>query len=289
MLPVPAKLDPVALADWLEFSAIASRDHQVSIDYLITAAIIGSIFGKPEIEKTLPAITEEFNFRRKYAIYPFSLKGSSLEYRKGSESKISTYTFCLALSVLPRRTPKERNCFPERIFEEISTLAAKRYLEGDAVRFAFPRKSRLPSKFEDAVEHLIQKMLEGTSIKRDQITGKEKDAKVDVIAWKFLDDRPGKVMIMGACATGDHWQNKLQEINPNAFCINYFSDPPVPTPIKAFFTSSIIPRERWTIYTREAGILFDRFRIAELVPNIPAIKAHGDGENWLREALDNNA
>ena len=180
-------------------------------------------------------------------------------------------------------------CFPERIFEEISTLAAKRYLAGDAVRFASPRKSAVPAKFEKAIDYLIRKMREGTSLKSDHITGDEKDAKVDIVAWKILDDRPGKVMILGSCATGDHWRDKLGEVNPDSFCINYFSDPPVPTPIKAFFTSSIIPRDRWTLYTRDAGILFDRFRITDLVPHIPAMKTHGDGEVWLKMALDTHA
>lgn len=289
MIPVPAKLDPVSLADWLEFSAICSQDHQVSIDFLIAASIAGSIFTEPEIERILPAITDEFDSRRRYATYPFSLKGSSLEHRKNHGFENSTYAFCLALSVLPRRTPKMSKCFPERIFEEIATLAAKRYLAGDAVRFASPRKSAVPAKFEKAIDYLIQKMREGTSLKGDHITGYEKDAKVDIVAWKLLDDRPGKIMILGSCATGDHWRDKLGEVNPDSFCINYFSDPPVPTPIKAFFTSSIIPRDRWTLYTRDAGILFDRFRIADLVPHIPAMKTHGDGEVWLKMALDTHA
>lgn len=285
-MPLPiVGSDDVDLADWLELSAATNRDQQVSLEQLMTMMRSNSVspYSYVDLENLLHPVTTELISREKCSEYPFTLIGSSLEYRKDYGLSTSTYTFCLALSVL-RRRPRIKGCFPERIFEEISTKAAREYLNGSAIRFASPRKAGVPSGFKDAIVHLIRMLDEGTSLRSDRI-GNEKDAGVDVIAWKTLDSRPGKIMLFGSCSTGENWMDKLTEMNPVTFCENYFTDPPHPAPVKSFFTSAIIPSNRWDRSTQEAGILFDRLRISTLVPEIPDTPDHGSGIIWLEQVL----
>jgi hypothetical protein len=42
--------------------------------------------------------------------------------------------------------------------------------------------------------------------------GRDKDMGLDVVAWKhFPDQRRGKVVVFGQCATGENWREKLGE------------------------------------------------------------------------------
>ena len=316
MLPFPAKAsDPVVLADWLEVTALTDSSQQVSLDALGTAALSSSVFhgdhsnfetteyelselegtngvfgGRTDFEITeylLAAVVDELIFRENYSSYPFNLTGSSLECRHGYDVVKSTYMFCLALSVLPWNTPRIRGCFPERIFEEISVCSLRNYINGEAVRFGWPRvHAVLPRKFSDAIAQLSELTGEGGGPTESALNSEKNDAGVDVVSWKQIDDRMGKVMIWGSCATGDHWEEKLQELNPSYFCRQFFNNHPEPLPAKSFFTSNVISRQNWGEYTRRAGILFDRLRIAMLNPTVPMKTPHGNGEEWLMGAID---
>lgn len=291
LLPLPAKIsDPVALADWLEVNALADKDRQVSLEILVTAALSSSAFHgghSGATESLLPSIVEEVSFRENYSSYPFSLNGSSLECYRDYNITNSTYMFCLALSVLPWRTPRISRCFPERIFEEISACSLQNYINGEAVRFGWPRvRAVLPRRFDAAIAQISELTGEGRGPTESALSSEKKDAGVDVVSWKKIDDRMGKFMIWGSCATGDNWEQKLHEMDPSSFCRQYFKNHPEPLPAKSFFTSNVISRQDWGEYTRRAGILFDRLRIAMLNPTIPLNTPHGNGEHWLLNVID---
>lgn len=293
MLPFPAKIsDPVTLADWLEVNALANKDRQVSLEILVTAALSSSVFHSDHndskiTESLLPSIVEEVSFRENYTSYPFSLNGSSLECHIDCNIAESTYMFCLALSVLPWRTPRIRGCFPERIFEEISVCSLRNYINGEAIRFGWPRvRTVLPSRFGAAITQISELMGEGGGATEFAVNSGKNDAGVDVVSWKKIDDRMGKMMIWGSCATGDNWEQKLRELDPSSFCRQYFNSHPELLPAKSFFTSHVVSRQEWREYTRRAGILFDRLRISTLNPTIPMNTPHGNGEHWLLNVID---
>ena len=264
---------------------------------MILAARSSSIFPEPipgdgsaeRIEQLAAEVVEELRFREMLGgeAYPFANDGSSIECRRQSRTlSRSSYAFCLSLSVLPWGEPEIADVFPERIFEELSTEALQRYTGGEALRFGAPRVgSNIPVGFAEALEYICEATGEGQSVKRDRVTGDEKDGGVDVIAWKAIDGRVGKLMVFGACATGENWEDKLDTLAPGEFCRTYFYEHPEPTPQRAFFTCRLVPRRKWLQHTRSGGILFDRLRVSQLTPRIPQAGEHGDGEAWMREVL----
>ena len=298
MLPLPARTDDAwELADWLELNALVSQAGQASLDDMRDGLRTGAPgYGADglsqqadQLEEIAANVRSEIASRAKRARrgYPFRLKGSSLERTIHKDRRSSsTYAFCLLLSVIPWKDQRSPGYFPDRIFEEVSCCAVGNYMGGKALRFGWPRKgAKLPSRFDAAVTKLCVRVGEGTRYCDTNATGAEKDAGLDVVAWRPIDDRPGKLLVFGACATGSKWEDKLNELQPNHFCETYFQDSITPKPAKAFFTPRVIPEERWRNYTSRAGMLFDRCRVSELEPVLPAEKYHGDAREWMRTTM----
>ena len=290
MRPPPTNVqDAIPMADWLEFNALANEDGQISLGHMFTAVRAGALLDRNAMEELTPQVVAELEARRNRMGrgYPFNLRGSSLEARWGvGRIRTSTYAFCVALSVLSWEERKVPGYFPERVFEEISAVAAQSYIGGEAIRFGWPRsRTGVPTHFKDAIKFLSKRMAEGAGLKEADLTGNEKDDSVDVIAWKTLDSRPGKVIMFGACASGVNWEQKLKDCNPETFCERYFNEVPHPKPLKAFFTPSVVAPARWRRHTQDAGVLFDRCRISAIVPDLPVIKRHGDPEKWMARAF----
>lgn len=219
--------------------------------------------------------------------YPFRLNGSSVERKNRSRGRrYSTYAFCLLLSYIPWGKRKVKGHFPERTFEEISCLAAERYLGGQSVRFGWPRlSSRLGRPFGKAVDELSKLVSEGSGYDPSQATSTERDAGLDVVAWRTVDKRSGKLLLFGACATGEDWRDKLTELQPQDFCDLYFRENVSPYPTKAFFTPRIVSPKSWKNCSKRAGLIFDRCRVSALVPELPFMTRHGDVRDWMCSAI----
>ncbi len=290
------------LADRLELSALFGRSGQASLTEIIDGLRIGSLGSSVEegheqrtnwLEETAAGIRTEIEYRSRHtkADYPFRLRGSSLERRGRSGGfSASTYAFCLMLSVIPWEERREAGYFPERIFEDISCEAAEVYLSGKSLRFGWPRKGNgIPSNFGQAVATLCRRIGEGDGYRDCDATGDEKDAGLDVVAWGPVDDRPGKIVLFGACATGKNWESKLHQLQPLSFCETYVRGRITPAPARAFFTPHVVPRRRWGLYTSNAGMLFDRCRLSRLVPRLPDNALHGDARRWMRLTIESLA
>ena len=110
----------------------------------------------------------------------------------------------------------------------------------------------------------------------------ERDFGVDVVAWRAVDSRSGKLLLFGACATGEDWNDKLNELQPLDFCQLYFLGSVSPDPMKAFFTPRIVPEDLWKNYSKQAGLIFDRCRVSAYVPELPTLNYHGDVSEWMQ-------
>ncbi len=91
-----------------------------------------------------------------------------------------------------------------------------------------------------------------------------KDEGLDFAAWiHHLDDRPGHLFLLGQCACGDNWSNKLTELSIDPL-MRWF--PPmchVPA-TRAFCTPFHITDQRLIEASKQAGIVFDRIRLTLL-------------------------
>ena len=145
--------------------------------------------------------------------------------------------------------------------------------------------SRLPKEFGKAVEELSKRVAEGDGYRSSEATGIERDGGLDVVAWRAVDSRSGKLLVFGGCATGEDWKDKLTELQPMDFCKLYFLGSVSPLPTKAFFTPRIVPLGLWKNYSQRAGLIFDRCRVSAYVPDLPALKYHGDVGEWMQTTI----
>ncbi len=262
MLELPdSPTDHLKLADWLELYALISPDLNSSQGDLEGALRVSALFDSGDnerIERQSLEIFDELEQRVNAAgeAYPFQLNYSGVLQVRSSWEKFPAYIFCLCLSYFGSEDSK-----PRKLFEQVSCLAARKYLQGEVIGFGAPR-TELPSSFSEAVTEMCRHIGEGQSYK-DQPSLSSKDDRLDLVAWKdFRDKLSSKILMFGQCASGWDWEDKLTELRPEAFCGNWMADFPTSPLIRSFFTPHRIERRKWNWATRNAGILFDRCRVA---------------------------
>jgi hypothetical protein len=263
-LPFDDLTDPLKLADWLELYALSSPDHNSSqgdLESALHRAAIAELYDDEVIELKTMEVFDELEQRSRAAqeAYPFDLDYRGLlRLKSTSWEDYPAYVFCLCLSYFPLRETR----MGTRLFEHISCLAVRSYLQGKVIGFGAPR-TELPSSFADAVTEMCKRIGEGIEYRKQPSLHRQDDT-LDLVAWKdFVDKRPSKILIFGQCGAGRNWAEKLGDLQPEAFWNQWMAGGPVsPFPIRSFFTPYRIAPDKWEFYARKAGVLFDRCRIA---------------------------
>lgn len=290
-LPLPAT-DELRLADWLELHALLSPDSNASYIDLERALRREGVFGldnDESVERKIQEVSLELERRAVSAAeaYPFVIDERSIS-TKGPIDRFVPYVFCLCLSFLGSEENLDRRPFPRRMFEYLSCEAARNFVGGDVVRFASPRrKSDLPVEFNRAVDELCFRIGEGIAF-RGKRTFSTKDDAIDVVAWRDFPDRAeGKLLLVGNCASGNNWDSKLDELQPQLFCEDWMHETPVSihVGIRAFFVPRRIPLSDWKRVSRRAGVIFDRCRIAHWVSRVDEFRDKQHYLNWCRSIL----
>lgn len=257
--------DPIKLADFLEISAVLSPDFKSSGGHLERALHRPGLDNSASVDATCADVFSELELRSIAArrAYPFDLDGGVLSLKSAKENFIP-YIFCLCLSYFGWQQKKAERIFPRRMFEDLSALAAKNFLNGDSYRFAAPRPD-LP-RFREALAKLCERMAEGDGCKQED-TRSAQDDNLDIVAWRHFPDRKtGKLMLFGQCATGEDWQKeKLTSLQPIEFCTYWLRERPPSPPIRAFFIPHRVDPSGWYKANLFGGIVFDRCRIAHWV------------------------
>lgn len=200
--------------------------------------------------------------------YPFAVDGGGLLAEPGHDGSIYTFLALLSWYGKDKGPPGTDG---EKLFEEIAAKTAEAYLGGPASRvhsyvFGFPRRLA-PAGFSAALDDLCKQLREGGGHHRGRPTRPDqKDAKLDVVAWvDFADQREGKAIIFGQCATGANWKGKLSELpEPSRWCSFWMADQLVVPPTKSFFVPHRVEADQWTYSGTFGGLLYDRCRIASL-------------------------
>jgi hypothetical protein len=284
MLPPPDSLtDPLLWADWLEIQAITSPDRNSSSGDLESALRPLSVIEldtDEAIEQKIRDVFAEIELRGKAAAdaYPFDLdyETSAVIELRANWEEFAAYTFCLFVSYCGCQTFPSESINPTQLFEELSCLAAKRYLHGDAIGFGAPR-TQLPTAFSAAIEELCRLIGEGEGFRQQDSLHKQDD-KVDLVAWSdFPDKLPSKLMLFGQCAAGKGWKEKVFELpNPKEWTGIWMRKPLTSPAVKSFFIPHRLSRSSWEHDSTFAGVFFDRCRIARW--------AHDSGTDLGRHA-----
>jgi hypothetical protein len=185
------------------------------------------------------------------------------------------------------------------MFENLSCAAAKNFLDGEFLRFGWPRTSlpsnfstnsqnygKLSAGFKEAITEMCDKIGEGEGY-NDLPDLSAKDDSLDVVAWKNLPDgKTSKLILFGQCASGNDWHDKLQELQPDTLWDQWMSKPKVSPLLRVFFIPHRIPRIRWDYTARYAGVFFERCRISYLIHKKNSTTLPRDYFNWCNNVLN---
>lgn len=154
------------------------------------------------------------------------------------------------------------------IFESLSALVAKEYFGNNAKSIVFGTGCR--GGFRDKINDLTHQLGEGGKYKDpEEGTHDEKDGGLDIVVWKpFTDMKKGKFIGFGQCKTGTEWRDEVGRLCPNDFCSIYFDRQPYIEPVKMFFVCETF-KDNYEKLSRKAGIIFDRCRIMDFLPELP--------------------
>lgn len=243
-----------------------------------------------EIERSrlIDRVFDELQYRQRVlgTTYPFVVRKSptALEHVSGAAEAPGhvVYLFCLiAASMRENRiqpidlTKQARQQIPD-LFQVCACLAAGGYVVGEVASFGFPRPSG--TGFVAALRATYGRF--GAGVVKDIVPGDPtsvKDDGIDVIAWRdHPDHMPGKLYLLGQCASGTGWQEKSVLDRIPQFH-GWFSTQPAthcqPSMFIPFTLHRDLPDDPTTTFDkvlankhlreeRRYGIVFDRFRIA---------------------------
>lgn len=287
-------------ADWLELTALAAADRNRSLQDLIQVIRRSGTTDAvaPESESTAhhdrgselsQAVAEaayaEIEVRNTACggTYPFGVADGRIQATLATDASI--YVFLLLVANFGAKAgPSDINALA--IFDDLAAQAARSYLHGESYVFAFPRRVAPPG-FVEAVDDLVLQMGEGRGNRRRPNSKQQKDAKLDIVAWRtFEDGRPGKIIAFGQCATGANWNDKLTELQPRSFYAQWLAEDPVVPPVRMFFMPFRILENDWIGVGYSAGVLFDRCRIAHHADAVGQ-SVRQQITRWNREVLAN--
>lgn len=146
-----------------------------------------------------------------------------------------------------------------KLFERLSLVAIKEYMNGEAVIYGFPKEQSI----QEIAENLLHERFNYTP------PSYRKDRNLDIIAWKpFEDSRNSQIILLIQCASGRNWRSKLNELSLTAWStyINFAA-----VPIRGFCAPiSISDRERLRELSFDSGVFFDRTRLFKYSSKVPS-------------------
>jgi hypothetical protein len=266
MITLPEIQEPSALADWLEASLWAQDAERIS-----DTAIL-DVFSEADMDdpdSLLIALQQAIRTRSDAVgpAYPFRRDGLGFA-RSGDWQDRMPYSFMLFASL--NQSYAELNYTqgtanrPAELFEVLTSKAIERYLHCSVIRIGAPRRHPVPAAFPTALQYAADALGEivGARDLEDHDSG---DDGVDLIGWRgFEDARPSQALILAQCSIGRDWSGKRDGVSLELWRrhIDWHC-----TPLKGF----AIPFHHqegnsWRETSARAGIIFDRLRIARLVP-----------------------
>lgn len=159
-----------------------------------------------------------------------------------------------------------------QLFEQISNIVLKSYLNGNAITLGFPNEGDLPGQLDSIAINLREER----AIINPPIAAKDRG--VDVIGWLGCDDdRKGQTIILMQCAAGRNWMLKkriMLDVWAQYINWNYY------TTIPSLSITEVIEDKKWSEAVIQYGVVFDRARIFKYLYK-PTIAI----DNELRDAI----
>ena len=199
--------------------------------------------------------------------YPFDIDGNSITPK--SEVNLLTYTFCLITSYQRNITTHPFTELP-RTFELLATKYSQAHFGSyaESLHTGWPRQAGGPTTFKALADDINTRTGEWfwgpDAGLEDDDSNHIKDGGIDFISWmKSPDQRLGKLFIIGQCACGSDWLTKFNDIDLSKIG-RWFNPISWIAPVKAFCTPYALVNGNLYDASKQAGLVYDRFRLAKL-------------------------
>lgn len=203
-------------------------------------------------------------------LYPFEIADNDYSLCYEPKSKEGHIVYPYLLLATRAQMGKDRvkaDIDGSLLFEHLCSTVAQNYFGSRTEVDILGTSKEDVSSFRGKLREITRVLGEGGDI-HENPGHKPQDDNVDIIVWKgFKDRQPSKMIAFGQCKTGTSWVDRLSELNTEAFCKTWFTKQPVLTPVRMFFTAQYFPRDIFRVRANEAGLVFDRFRILDYLPD----------------------
>ena len=270
-LPDPDSMHTVA--DWVELE-IASGEASMARSKLVSIT--------DGDESFVSGVWRELERRQVRYTTPIFHVGND-EVTKTDALVLPEYVACLLYSLYG--VSEEHRTDP-KLFERMTAEAVKNYIQGEAFIFGWPvmdgQDANIGLRVKAVASQTREKFVERPA-------GRYKDRGVDIIAWKPFDDhrnneyRTSQLVILSQCAAGADWRGKTGQL-PYRSWLRYIHW--ACNPVTSFAVPRVIPDDLWHDISEEAGILFDRIRLVNLLPNgVTNPELRAAIETWIAEEI----
>ena len=293
-----------ANADWMELRALRAaaqrstlgdifgifdiNDHDDATDHanddLDDESILEAGRNRP-----IDHVFDELQYRARVlgGTYPFTVETTPPALAQARDITATPgrviYLFCLLASAMrenrvqPSELTKGARKEIANLFQVCACLAAGGYTVGAVASFGFPRATG--DNFLSALRDTYGRFGAGevrSTVPPGHPTA-TKDDGIDVVGWRHHPDRmPGKLYLLGQCASGRKWQEKSVVDRIQQFH-GWFSTPPATYYLPSIFIPFTLHHDlsehpttafdavltnKYLREERRYGIVFDRFRIA---------------------------
>ena len=204
--------------------------------------------------------------------YPFIAEIDTIKLKEGIKPYVlDIYKFLLLATRENMKSGKVANNLDgTELFERLCAAVIKNYFGPNSKAYVFGTGAVDYKPFHEKVQDFLDTIQEGKYFFRhpDGDLGQQKDGKIDVVFFiPFADNNKGQFMGFGQCKTGTNWRASISQLIPSAFSESYIQPPLAFIPITLFFVSESFT-ENWEELTRNSrGIIFDRSRIMEYIPD----------------------
>ena len=265
------------IADFIEYQCLLTGNSVSSTDLRSLFSMSNDEFDNDGVESaddiSIDCLEDALHecYRRSMKCvgrYPFETSQIELYDNNIAVQFKEIYCFLLLATRLNMRDQKVQSGEDAtKLFEEICAEVIKEYLGSHSKSCVFGTASNLG--FEDKVKNLIQDLHMYADFKSPQgSTEMQKDGKLDVVAWiPFADNKDGQIVAMGQCKTGNHWEEKLTELQPYNFFNDYCTGRPYADVVRMFFVTESFGDYKWGERSNKGGVVFDRTRIMEFLPS----------------------
>lgn len=204
--------------------------------------------------------------------YPFNAERNVIKFSSTINNNIKIiYTFLL-LATRENMSSKKiaANIDGTALFEELCAIVLQNFFGGKSKSLIFGTGSGIAENFRNKVERLLNNICEDGYTFRtpENNLNREQDGKVDIVTFiPFCDRNKGQFLAFGQCKTGTTWRNTITQLRPDSFSKKYISPAFFFTPIAVFMVCESFDENWETIFRDSEGLLFDRERIMEYIPD----------------------